>query len=166
MIEVWARPPSGWCLGPWIWLRILGVTCGSLSPCGTCMSSARQHEQSVESTSRPPSPQNVPPLSVYDFLVSRRALRKCQRGRERKSATSAIVANALLRIVFPRFRWKIKVLSGEALRRCDLWLVSQRFFHQPLPLTGEKSGWSNRSWGVKAETDEGFYVSLTSSNLH
>lgn len=95
------------------------------------------------------------------------------------SATSAIVQNTLLWITFPPFRWKTKVLLGGMLRTSNLWWVLQRFFRQPLIMKGENGGCSNRSCGVKAETDEWllvvyhlgwslgpFSVSVTSSDLH
>lgn len=82
-------------------------------------------------------PPKVLPLYFFAFLLLWWSLRKNEWRRERECATSAIVANALLWIRFPLFRWKIKVLPWEALRICDLWLVLQRFFQQSLIMKGE-----------------------------
>lgn len=80
---------------------------------------------------------DFPPLYFRAFLLSWWSLRKSEWKRDRESATSAIVASALLWLGFPLFRWKIKVLPGETLRICDLWLVLQRFFQRSLIMRGE-----------------------------
>lgn len=141
-------------LGAWIGIRIPEVVweamCGSLCCCGRYRLEAARPEcwesvldmgiplsHACAGRSSPNLTTIFSPLYFYAFLLSWWSVRKSEWSRESESVTSAIVANAVLWIGFPLFRWKIKVLPGEALRICDLWLVLQRFFQQSLITKGE-----------------------------